>query len=245
MSKNLTTDFYEISKDINRLLPQDFRYDLEVSQDVLESIFFDNAIYEIEPLNLPNPIICEAEPGFIQYVDYAHTNFFTSGVMTKRMLKVLQSVKPFDCRVYPIKAVDFVTFPIRNLAPNNDFVAVQLTEYLDVFDYENSVYEKYIYFDEITGEEKSYPIEKMVLKKPKEGYPPIFRIKEKGVLLYISDEARQALKKANITGVEYFSSDGYRYTDGYNYEEFTSEIDVPLIMPDWDTREKEWRAKTG
>jgi hypothetical protein len=243
MSQHLISDVYKLWNDLSRFEMEDWEYDLEVSQDCLENVFFKNRIYEIDPLSLPNPIICEAEPGFIQYVDYAHTNFYTNGVMSKRMLEVLQSVKPFDCRVYPIQAEDFVTLPARHLVPNNDFVAVQLTTYLDVFDYETSVYTKGTYvppeYDEVTGAEKWFPtkIQKLVLTKPKEGYPPIFRI-DQDTSLYISDEARQALKKARITGIEYVSINGYRHG------EISSEIDIQLEMPDWDTREAEWQRKT-
>jgi hypothetical protein len=243
MSQQLIADVYELETDLERFEMQDWEYDLEVSQDDLENIFFKNLIRYCESLELPNPIICEVEPGFIQYVDYAHTNFYTSGVMSKRMLEVLQSVKPFECRVYPIRAEDFITFPLRHLAPNNDFVAVQLTDYLDAFDYENSVYTKDTFvppeFDKATGDEKWFvgDIKHLVLKKPIEGYPPIFRIRENRVPLYISNEARQVLKQAKITGVEYLSINGYKNN------EISSEIDVPLIMPDWDTREAEWRDK--
>jgi hypothetical protein len=243
MSQIYYGDVYELDTDLSRFEMQDFEYDLEVSQEVLENIFWKSQIDEIKLLNLPNPIICEAEPGFIQYVDYAHTNFYLDGVMSKRMLEVLQSVKPFECRVYPIEAVDFVTFPVRNLAPNNDFVAVQMTEYLDIFDYESSVYTKHKYtvprYNKDTGEEEWFvsDIKHLVLKKPIEGYPPIFRIDENPVTLYISDEARQALKSAKITGVSYVDINGYANIDT------NIDIDVPLIMPDWDTREAEWRDK--
>jgi hypothetical protein len=243
MSQKLIAEVYEINNDFARFEMQDWDYDLEVSQEILENIFFKNKIYRTDPLNLPNPIICEAEPGFIQYVDYAHTNFYLDGVMTKRMLEVLQSVKPFNCKIYPIRAEDFITSPLRNLAPNNDFVAVQLTEYLDAFDYENSIYKKEPY--PIPGYNRLIPnqewsisdIERLALKKPKEGYSPIFRIWENPIPIYISDEARQALKKAKITGVKYVSINGFKP------KEISSEIDVPLIMPEWDVREGEWREK--
>jgi hypothetical protein len=240
MTQELTADVYELSHDLDRFETLDWEYDLEISQTLLENVFFNNEIRRIEPLDLPNPIVCEAEVTSLQYIDYPSTNFYLNGVMSKRMLEVLQSVKPFACRTYPIVGEDFITNPKRDLAVNTDFVAVQLTEYADVFDYENSTYSRGRYaepeYDEVTGEEKWFvsKIKKLVLKKPKEGYPPIFRIREYRVALYISNEARQALKKAKITGVEYLSLQGH----------FSNDIDFPVKFPDWDTREAEWRAKT-
>lgn len=128
--------------------------------------------------------------------------------------------------------------------PNNtDFVAVQLPEYTDVFDYEKSVYKKSTYavpeYDE-NGQEKWFvsDIKEYVFRISERGLPPIFRIKEDhGNRLFISHEARLALKEAKITGVRYISLQGYRYG------EISSEIDVPFTLPSEQERIK--KAKTA
>jgi hypothetical protein len=102
------------------------------------------------------------------------------------MLAVLISVGNFYHQTIPIvlKQVDSLLlseaekqkFPLIH---NHDFVILQLLEYLDAFDKNKSEYT--IEYDEnLLGEQvESIRIKKMVLKEPVNGFPPIFRVKEK------------------------------------------------------------------
>jgi len=54
------------------------------------------------------------------------------------------------------------------------------------------------------------------------GLPPIFSVSESPATLFISHEARLALKKAKITGVE------YELLKGIRYGEISTEIDTPV-----------------
>jgi hypothetical protein len=128
-------------------------------------------------------------------------------IMSKRMLDVLLSVKDFPHRTWDIP---FIGFP--NNAPegllikelrdgvrhDDEFLAVQLLDQLDIFDWENSTYKTYTAMpDEVMS------IRKLVLKVPKEGLPPVFRLKVYPVQLYVSPEGRTALESANIKGVRF------------------------------------------
>jgi hypothetical protein len=128
-------------------------------------------------------------------------------IMSKRMLNVLLTVREFPHRTWDIP---FVGFPDntpdelleRGIAGgvrhDNEFVAVQLLEQLDIFDWENSVYRMHSIFpDEIDR------IRKLVLKIPENGLPPIFRLKVDSVPLYVSPEGRAALETANIKGIRF------------------------------------------
>ena len=128
-------------------------------------------------------------------------------IMSKRMLNTLLAVKEFPHRTWD---VPFVGFPdnapegmlIQELRDgvrhDDEFVAVQLLEQLDIFDWENSVYEMDSMFpDEISR------IRKLVLKVPEEGLPPIFRLKVNPVPLHVSPEGRAALEAANIKGIRF------------------------------------------
>jgi hypothetical protein len=84
------------------------------------------------------------------------------------------------------------------ISHDNEFVAVQLLEELDIFDWENSVYK----MDSIFPDEVDQ-IRKLVLKVPEKGLPPIFRLTVDPVVLYISPEGRAALEAANIKGVRF------------------------------------------
>lgn len=113
-------------------------------------------------------------------------------IMSKRMLAVLRSVGSFPHQSIPIT---MVSDEIYSDETSDDFVAVQLLEHLDIIDLEHSIYED----DEYLG----LQFEHMVLKEPDEGFPPLFRLKQKPTLLYVSSKARWALESAEIKGIEF------------------------------------------
>jgi hypothetical protein len=128
-------------------------------------------------------------------------------IMSKQMLNGLLSVREFPHRTWNIP---FVGFPDNapammleqglrgGVRHDNEFVAVQLLEHLDIFDWENSVYEMHSIFpDEVDR------IRKLALKVPEEGLPPIFRLKISPVQIYVSPEGRKALEIDNIRGVRF------------------------------------------
>jgi hypothetical protein len=128
-------------------------------------------------------------------------------IMSKRMLDTLLAVRKFPYRYWDIPFVGFADNAPEELLRKglrdgvrheNEFVAVQLLEQLDIFDWKNSVYE----MDEMFTDE-IVEICKLVLKVPEEGLPPIFRLKVYPVTLYVSPEGRTALEAANIRGVRF------------------------------------------
>jgi hypothetical protein len=138
--------------------------------------------------------------------DYPYANV-SWPIMSKRMLNTLLNVKEFPHRTWD---VPFVGFPDNapelmlreglrgGVRHDNEFVAVQLLEQLDIFDRENSTYKTYTAMpDEVMS------IRKLVLKVPEEGLPPVFRLKVYPVQLYVSPEGRTALEAANIKGVRF------------------------------------------
>jgi hypothetical protein len=128
-------------------------------------------------------------------------------IMSKRMLNILLTVKNFPHRIWDIP---FVGFPDNTsdallekglsggIRHDNEFVAVQLLEQLDIFDWENSVYE-----DGLVSPNTVSSIRELALKMPEEGLPPIFRLKVYPVHLYVSPEGRAALEAANIKGIRF------------------------------------------
>jgi hypothetical protein len=138
--------------------------------------------------------------------DYPYNNV-SWPIMSKQMLNVLLSVKEFSHRIWD---VPFVGFPDNapagllekglsgGVRHDNEFVAVQLLEQLDIFDRENSVYKD---SDILPGAVNS--IRKIALHVPEDGLPPIFRLQVSPVQLYISPEGRDALEAANIKGVRF------------------------------------------
>jgi hypothetical protein len=128
-------------------------------------------------------------------------------IMSKRMLNTLLAVKEFPHRTWD---VSFVGFPDNSpegllrkglrggVRHDNEFVAIQLLEQLDIFDRENSAYKE---SNILPGAVNS--IRKLALHIPKEGLPPIFRLKVSPVRLYVSPEGRAALEAAHIKGIRF------------------------------------------
>ncbi len=78
-----------------------------------------------------------------------------------------------------------------------------MTEFADVFDWEKS---QYTPSDELPGRVET--VKQYVFKDPPGGLPPLFRIQSYPVSLFVSAEARAALKAAGVCGTEYVSLKG-------------------------------------
>jgi hypothetical protein len=87
---------------------------------------------------------------------------------------------------------------------NKDYVVLQLLESIDAIDFENSEYE-----EPIAGSLLSPRINRLVLREPTNGFPPIFRLaKEHTDYLYVSQTAKQALEEAGIKGIRFIPKKG-------------------------------------
>jgi hypothetical protein len=131
-------------------------------------------------------------------------------IMSKRMLNTLLAVKKFSCRTWDVPFVGFPdNAPVMMLEKglsggvrhDDEFVAVQLLEQLDIFDWENSVYKMRKLHDE--APETIRHIRKLALHIPEGGLPPIFRLKVDPIQLYVSPEGCAALEAANIKGIRF------------------------------------------
>lgn len=177
-----------------------------------------------EPLNflgwperLPKTEFPDNNPGF--------------ALMSKRMLEILCSIGEFRHKAIPARIFSYdLKYEIeeyldqQNLDSelcNENYVAVQLLEHLDVADQERSTYE--------SAYDGSLQIDELVLKEPPGGFPPIFRVKGDPIYLFASPAAKQTLDAAGIRSLNYtaWDEDGmagrvYRKPDG------TEQIGHPL-----------------
>jgi hypothetical protein len=164
--------------------------------------------WNAQPLKLLEPVEFDAQTDVLGRIDYL-ANALSWPIMSKRMLDVLRSVRDFPHQVIPLvmhetpvlsKEVGREGGPyIRTGKVSHEYVAVQLLEHLDVFDWENSVYEV---DPDFPGELDGSP-KKLVLKEPKNGFPPLFRTKPLEARLYVSAEGRAALEIADIRGLRF------------------------------------------
>jgi hypothetical protein len=144
----------------------------------------------------------------LREIDYPYCKYGSWPIMSKRMLEVLLSVRDFPHQTIAIDIKDAtqVADVERGIGlkdsgiHNHNFVIVQLLEQLDIFDWEQSVYEpsKISSSSFAVGE-----IKKMVLKEPETGFPSLFRVTTDATKLYVSAAARAALEAAGIGGVKF------------------------------------------
>ncbi len=185
-------------------------------------------LMETTPYDLPDPVVFYVNPEFLLYTDYP-TNDKSWPIMSRRMYYTLLTAGDFPHRVIPIAMMDGTKFTfeperrfLENGQPNpeitnfNDFVAVQLLEESDYFDFERSEYRRNQRRPEWIDHISVY-----VLNEPSEGFPPLFRLTVTPSRLFISAKAREALKGAGIRGTAYELLDN----------PLQEEVDIPVQLP--------------
>jgi hypothetical protein len=179
-------------------------------------------LIETSPYDGPEPLNFLGWPKRLPKTEFPDNNPGFS-LMSKRMLEILYSVGEFRYKAIPTRIFSYdLKYEIedylnqQNLDPefcNENYVAVQLLEHLDVADQERCTYEP--------AYDGSLRIEKLVLKEPSIGFPPLFRVKGDPIYLFVSPAAKQALDTAGIKGIDYTAWDKngiagivYRMPDG-------------------------------
>jgi hypothetical protein len=201
------------TKKIDRVCRLDWNIDhlidnAEVDGWLRESAFAnapsDSAFWEVEELNLPNPVIFDVIGDIFEVIDYPYLNVRWP-IMSKRMLDTLLSVGNFHHRTYPLRMIDCEQIYDEERgtkAPSgivfDNFFAVHLLENLDVLDLEHSIYERSERNPDVVMK-----VKKTVFREPSTGFPPLFRAVHRETYLYVSAEARTALEAAGIRGVDF------------------------------------------
>jgi hypothetical protein len=165
-----------------------------------------NGIWDISEAKMPLKIILAwgDKDNLDNPIDYPYLpNVKFWPIMSRRMLDVLLSVGSFSHQVIPV-----IFTHIHGLVPSgeerHDFIILQLLEHFDGLDRDRTEYRSTFYESNPESERIDFTGE-MVLKEPPNGFPPIFRVKEDGVSLYVSAAAKEALEKAGIQGLDFSS----------------------------------------
>jgi hypothetical protein len=169
------------------------------------------ALIKTLPYDGPEPINFLGWLKRLPKTDYPR-NIPGFSLMSKRMLEVLYSVGYFPCRAIETRIFSYdLEYEIeeyldqQNLALdlcNKEYVAVQLLEHSELIDREHSIIETDPEFPDSPPQ-----IEKLVLKEPPNGFPPVFRVADNPSWLYVSAAAKEALDQANIKGLYYIAWD--------------------------------------
>jgi hypothetical protein len=181
-------------------------YDAWLITDIPGSKDFNGGFWRPQQLEPPRQVEFMCVWEFLQIHDLSRTRvtdypYNREGwpIMSKRMLEALLSVREFPHQVIPIV---MLSDHADSDEKNYEFVAVQLLEHQNVFDWEKSIYEPH---SEKLNRFKFGSLEKLVLKDPPGGLPPLFRIATTPLQtdLYVSAEGRTALEAIGIRGVNF------------------------------------------
>ena len=155
---------------------------------------------------------------FVQSLDSLSANQ-TQCVFSERLIDKLLATKDFKHARYKVAileegATKFQINPdgynslnpyekpefFRRKSIREDMFLFQTLEFIDAFDWEKSIYQQ-----SESDKKRNHPgyVRKYVLKEPPKGFPPVFRLTNDPVPLFISHEARESLKKAKIRGPAY------------------------------------------
>lgn len=164
-------------------------------------------------VDLPEKIFFEADFTVIPGIDFPIVDL-SINVMSRRMLSVLLSVGKINYRAVPAVMVDYTYLGERFESPgklkkdvpvNQDYAVIQLMEFTDAFDYDLSDYKQDEVFPEKVGQ-----INKLVLKEPEGGFPPVFKLAECRRYLFITEKAKDALLSNEIQGCVFEGLDRVR-----------------------------------
>jgi hypothetical protein len=160
-----------------------------------------------EVVEFPNPVLFQGLLSTVRQTDYPVMMAKTFPLMSKRMVKVLESVGSFPHNVLPARITDGAIGRRLNDEDNHydaegnlkseyytdDYVLLQLTEHLDAMDLERSEYEEY----DAEINRVSF-VDKFMFKDIGREYPPIFRLTSSPIDLFISEAAKEALETAGM-----------------------------------------------
>lgn len=162
-------------------------------------------------LQVPEPVLFEANFEVTRHSDYP-CNDVNWPIMSPRMLDVLRNVGDFPHRHIPVRLLNRrVREQARHLPDgsyrpevvDDRFAAIQLTEHLDVVDWERSIFET-----SKLGDAVLYDFRKIVIRETAGGLPPLFRIPSQMGLLLVSADARRALEAAGLRGIKFMELPG-------------------------------------
>jgi hypothetical protein len=131
----------------------------------------------------------------------------TFPILSKKMIHVLEKVRPFKHRLLNTIMVDDTHLTsyldqqgelLSDVRRDNSYFGLQFSEYTEAFDYTNS-----IFTPRKSNLDQVGVIRKLVLKTPKDGFPSFFKIKENLTYELLSQDAKEALESNQIKGCSF------------------------------------------
>jgi len=194
---------YELLEDVQRLdrldRPNDIEHDPFPDQEKATYIWNGSVKGHI-----PDPIYAYGNVN--ELLSEYDCPVFSLGlpVVSKKLLNVLLSVSGFEYKTSQILLVDSTykdalygkeNKNLEDISINKDYCIFDVKNKLKIFDFEKSIYKR-----RKSDPSRPYLIDKLVFKEPTNGFPVIFRSVET-TGLFISQETKDAMDKANIKGL--------------------------------------------
>jgi hypothetical protein len=163
-----------------------------------------------ETLINPQVIYAEGVLEALEHTDIPITKGSQLLVISKGLLELLLTIKPFAYRAIPLVIVDDAERGEKFLSSgevcpgvktNTNYVLVKLLRHVPM-DREKSIYRQCM----IGGGEFISGIKKLELIEPEDGLDPIFRVKEISSSLFVTEEARIKMEQQRIQGIAYYES---------------------------------------
>jgi hypothetical protein len=168
--------------------------------------------YRVVNAQVPKEIEFIAKREYLSMTDFPNLNKADRWpIMSRKMAEVILSVGDFPHQIIPVTFKDYSGVPIEC-----DYVILHLTKLSDLLDLDKSSYTKQLCNvddDFIKKARKNglilnnpvvftaiESINEIVLKEPKNGFPPIFRVEWIDILC-VSAETKNALEMAEIKGL--------------------------------------------
>lgn len=194
---------YKLNLDTER--PGDPAYDAVAlpfdGSNKLVFYFTDPNLYGSE--FLPNKINYLANFSYVESYDFL---FNDTGLLlvSQKVLSLIKDYTSIKCTAVPAVLIDDTYLEekfnncgelLGDVPVNRDFYALRFEELKSYFDFENSDFRPSRFNPEIPGR-----IRKLVLREPAEGFPEIFRTKEKASEIFVLESFKHKIEEASIKG---------------------------------------------
>jgi len=157
---------------------------------------YDDMVLDIENTELPNEFCFGADYNIIPKFDFPANSL---------MLHIFTSLTNIKYRTVPVVMYNHKELEAYHIEEgiglddlkerNDDYLALQLLEYTNVLDLDRSIYEEHFLYPGKVGS-----IRKLALKRPEKEFPSIFKIEEDSTLLFVTEQAKNALEAFDIKG---------------------------------------------
>lgn len=178
--------------------------------------FINPNLYSID--KLPSKINYLANFSYVESYDFL---FNDTGLLlvSQKVLSLIKDYSSIKCTAVPVLLIDDTYLEdkfnncgelLSDVPVNKEFYALRFEELKSYFDFENSDFRPSRFDPEIPGR-----IRKLVLREPAEGFPEIFRTKEKASEIFVLESFKNKIEEASIKGCLFDEVEVTPFSEGH------------------------------